>query len=81
MQIMFWLTLFNPDIKNVKQTTILEYCGVSKSELESQSHNAKYDVAQCSKIIIKLLKLSKYLSEKAPTGKMRLQLKGCLAGE
>jgi hypothetical protein len=59
----------------------MEYCGIDKAELEKQSHNAKYDVEQCSKIIKKLLGLSKYLNEKAPgADKPRLRLEGCLSG-
>lgn len=79
--IWFW-TRNNPDVKNIKLPTVLEYMGLSATEIEQGAHDASWDVEQTAKIAIKLLKLELYLTEiNVNTGRKRLELKDCLKNE
>ena len=79
MHTLFWLTYFNNDISSYKLTSILEYCGISKRELE-KAHNAIYDVEFCAQLAIKLIKLSRHFNE-VNNGKRRLEIKNSLKGK
>jgi DNA polymerase III epsilon subunit-like protein len=74
----FWMRE-NEEMKNLKLTTILEYMGVSKEEIEKDSHGALWDATKTAEIAIRLIKLSKYLTGiNTTTGKRKLNFKDTL---
>ena len=76
--IWFWFHN-NPDIKNIKLTTVLEYMGVSKTVLES-AHDALFDAEWAAKIGIRLLTVARNLTDiNEATGKRRMCMKGCFS--
>lgn len=81
MDLMAFFTESNRDIGNMRLTTVLEYMGVPKTELNA-AHNAVWDAEQTARILIKLLKLSRYLGGRnSETNKRRLEFAGALINE
>ena len=51
----------NSELKNQKLTTVLEYMGVPE-EVTANAHDAEFDVEWTSKVIIKLMKTSRWMT-------------------
>lgn len=69
----------NPDAKNIKLSTVLEYMGVSKATLEG-AHDALFDATWTAKIAIRLLSVARNLTDiDEGTGRRRLDMEGCFA--
>jgi DNA polymerase III epsilon subunit-like protein len=66
------------DLPNTKLTTICEYMGVSKEEIDKCAHDAVWDVKQTLEIGIRLLKMADYLTVANDEGKRKLEFRGCL---
>jgi DNA polymerase III epsilon subunit-like protein len=70
----------NADLKKMKLTSILEYCGVSKEEIENGAHDAMWDVEWTAKLAVKFLKLAERLTAvNDVTGKRILEIKDAFA--
>jgi DNA polymerase III epsilon subunit-like protein len=70
----------NRDLPNLKLTTVAEYMGIPKEEIEAGAHNAMWDVEVTAKIATKFFRLSKTLVEiRESTGTRRIEFRDCLA--
>jgi len=69
----------NPDLEKLKIEYLLEYLGAPKEIIEG-SHDAINDTKNIAKVMIRLLKLSRYMTE-LNDGKRRLEMKGSMANE
>jgi len=69
----------NPELKNLKLTTVLEWMGVPKEEIEQGAHDAMWDVEWTAKIAQRLIKLGQYMTSPNEDGRRRLEMKGCFA--
>ncbi len=70
----FW-TENNAEVKSLKLTSICEWMGFTKAEIEG-AHDALQDVKNTAKILIRLLKMERGLTDINPeTGEPRLQMK------
>ena len=74
--IWFW-TRTNPEVKNVKLTTVLEWMGVPKDEIAAGAHDAMWDVDWTAQIGIRLLKVGIHLTNLNDDGQRRLNMKDC----
>ena len=64
-----------PDVKSLKLTSICEWMGFSKAEIEN-AHDALQDVKNTAKILVRLIKMQRGLTAVNPdTGRPRLQMK------
>jgi DNA polymerase III epsilon subunit-like protein len=71
----------NSDLKKMKLTSVLEYCGVSTEEIEENAHNAIWDVEWTARLAVKLLNLAGYLTAiDETTGQRRLDIANCFKG-
>jgi len=67
----------NPEIKNIKLPTILEYMGVDKKVLEN-AHDALFDAKWTARIAIRLLNACRSLTDlNETTGRRRMEMKDC----
>jgi len=75
-----WMWMHNnPEIKNNKLPTVLEYMGVKKKVLEN-AHDALFDAMWTAKIAIRLLGVARSLTDlNETTGRRRLEMKDCFA--
>ena len=69
----FW-TENNSDIKSLKLTTVCEWMGFSKAEIEN-AHDALQDVKNTAKIIIRLMRMARSLTSADEDSQPRLQMK------
>ena len=70
----------NSSLSSLKLTNIAEYMGVSKEVLEG-AHDALFDTKLCAEVIVRLLKMQRYLTSiDSSTGKRRLEFKGKMKG-
>jgi DNA polymerase III epsilon subunit-like protein len=70
----------NAEMNRLNLSATLEYFGVSKETIEG-AHRADFDVAATTAILIKLLKMERYLTSKdKASGNRKLEMKGCMAG-
>lgn len=77
-QMAFW-TENNKDVQKLNLSAVLEYFGVSE-EVIAGAHDATFDTAATAEILIKLLRVERYLLQKdTETKKRRLEMKGCMA--
>ena len=76
--IWFWNRV-NPDVKNVKLVTVLEWMGVSESEILEGAHDAMWDVEWTAEIAVKLMGVGNYLTARNDEGKRRLEMAGCFS--
>jgi len=74
----FWMRC-NPELKNLKLVTVLEYMGVPKEEIEAGAHDAMWDVEWTAKIAVRLLNVGVHLTSMNDDGNRRLEMKGCFA--
>jgi DNA polymerase III alpha subunit (gram-positive type) len=73
-----WLWFENiPDIQNLKLDTIREYMGFSQAAKDG-AHDALNDTMDVVEIVVKLLKMSRYMTDKREDGTRRLEMKGCM---
>jgi len=79
MKHMWFWTRTNPELKNLKLVTVLEWMGVPKKEIEAGAHDAMWDVTWTAKIAIRLLRVSQHLTNMNEEGQRRLEMKGCFA--
>jgi DNA polymerase III alpha subunit (gram-positive type) len=77
---MMWLFLrTNSDVKSMKLVSLLEYCGITKEEIEAGAHKAEWDVDMTSRFAVKFLQLAKYLTTVSEhTGRRPMEIKNCL---
>jgi len=73
----FWFRSVSDGPKNLKLTTVLEYMGVPKEEIDKGAHNALWDVTWTAKIGVRLLNVGSYLTTANDEGKRRLEMKDC----
>jgi len=78
MHYMWWLTRINDDIKSISMGNMLKYMGINKELIGDKAHRALWDAEQTANVIIKILKLGRFLTEKKEDGKRRLELKNCM---
>lgn len=69
----------NPDLEKLKIEYLLEYLGAPESVIAG-SHDALNDTTNIAKVVIRLLKLARYMTEQND-GKRRLEMKGSMANE
>tara|TARA_R110000751_G_scaffold84920_1_gene169676 strand:+ start:17 stop:700 length:684 start_codon:yes stop_codon:yes gene_type:complete len=69
----FW-TENNDDIKSLKLTSVCEWMGFSKAELEN-AHDALQDVKNTAKILVRLMRMSRTLTAGNENHNPRLQMK------
>ena len=70
----FW-TENNDQIKSLKLTSVCEWMGFSKADLEN-AHDAMQDVKNTAQIIVKLIRMQRSLTSVSPsTGKPRLEMR------
>lgn len=75
----FWFEN-NSELKNLKLRTLLEFMGVTETELE-KAHDAVFDVSWCSQILIRLLQTGRWMTSwNDDIQKRRLEFKGCFTG-
>lgn len=79
MKHMWFWTRTNPELKNLKLVTVLEWMGVPKEEIEKGAHDALWDVKWTANIAIRLLKVGVHLTNMNEDGHRRLDMKGCFA--
>lgn len=68
----------NSEIPNLKFDTIREYMGFSQ-EAKDGAHDALNDSIDAVAIVTKLLKLSRFMTDKREDGTRRLEMKGCMS--
>jgi len=56
----FWFTENSQDLPNIKLTTVCEWMGLDTS----QAHNSLYDVKNTATLIVKFMRLRRYLYPK-----------------
>ena len=69
----FW-TENNDDIKSLKLTSVCEWMGFSKAEIEN-AHDALQDVKNTAKILVRLMRMSRTLTAGDENNSPRLQMK------
>ena len=69
----FW-TENNEEVKSLKLTSICEWMGFSKEEIEN-AHDALQDVKNTAKIIVRLLRMQRSLTSAGEHGQPRLKMK------
>lgn len=75
MQHMWFWTRNVKELKNMKLTTVLEYLGVPKEEIEKGAHDGMWDAEWTAKIGIKILNVGNFLTEVNDSGNRKLEMK------
>jgi DNA polymerase III epsilon subunit-like protein len=70
----------NPDLEKLKIEYLLEYLGAPE-EIIKGSHDALNDTKNIAKVMIRLIKLGRYMTSPDDNGKRRLEMKGSMANE
>lgn len=78
LKLMWYIMYANDELTSFKLTSVAEYLGYPKEELE-KAHNALEDVKITAEILRRFINLSKYLGEKNSQGQSRLKIKNSLA--
>lgn len=74
----FW-TENNPEVNRLKLTSVMDWMGFSKERVEG-AHNAINDTKNTYDIIVRLIKLQRYLTQpREESGVPLLQMKNCFA--
>jgi DNA polymerase III epsilon subunit-like protein len=81
MKHMWFWTRTRKDVANVKLATILEWMGVSMTDIEKGAHDAMWDTLWTARIAVKLLQLSGNLVNINEQGVCRLNMKNCFTNK
>lgn len=77
----FWLeSVPDDEIQNVKLDTLREYMAFPKESKEN-AHNALQDARDTAKIVIKLLKVGRFLTELREDGSRRFDMRNCMRND
>lgn len=77
--IWFWFEN-NPDLEKLKIEYLLRYLGFPE-EIINGSHDALNDATNVAKIIIRMFRLGRYMTESNSEGKRRLEMKGSMKND
>ena len=78
-QMAFW-TENMPEVTKLNLSSVLSWMGVEETTL-NEAHAADFDADASAQILIKLLKMARFMVKKdSVTGKRKLEMKNCLAG-
>jgi DNA polymerase III epsilon subunit-like protein len=70
----------NPDLEKLKIEYLLRYLGFPE-DIVAGSHDAINDTKNIAKVMIRLIKMARHMTEPDSTGKRKLEMRGALANE